>query len=361
MSVIKISCIDQVLTLTNAPVIASGGVREDFVQFTFCERWNGFEKTAVFVRDAEVYIERIDASGQCPVPYDVLAEAGRFRIGVFGINAEEVRRTTVYLEYTIQEGAVTSVADPEDPASIYEQVLAAAAGKQDPLTFDHTPTEGSTNPVTSAGVYNMGQDLTQYIDEGVAAAKADAQAAKDEIGAAAGQVWQNTEALVADARAYAESKVNEHAANPHAHVTQEKQDAWDQHVADAGLHLTAEEKNAVAAIPRLNTRLYSGAWAKGGVALRLDEVENYTLFLLDIEGSQSGLLVIKEGSRLRGGNVVTLTSGATQIETFNATISTSSSGTFLEYQKHACRVISASGAITTEVEDSAVLAIYGII
>lgn len=39
------------------------------------------------------------------------------------------------------------------------QMQAALAGKQDVLTFDTTPTQGSTNPVTSGGIYNVIGDI----------------------------------------------------------------------------------------------------------------------------------------------------------------------------------------------------------
>lgn len=39
-----------------------------------------------------------------------------------------------------------------------------ADGKQDKLTFDTTPTSGSTNPVTSGGVYEEFRELHEYVD-----------------------------------------------------------------------------------------------------------------------------------------------------------------------------------------------------
>lgn len=39
------------------------------------------------------------------------------------------------------------------------QMQAALAGKQDVLTFDTTPTQGSTNPVTSGGIYDVIGDI----------------------------------------------------------------------------------------------------------------------------------------------------------------------------------------------------------
>ena len=38
-------------------------------------------------------------------------------------------------------------------------------GKQDALTFDTTPTQGSTNPVTSGGIYNVIGDINTVLEE----------------------------------------------------------------------------------------------------------------------------------------------------------------------------------------------------
>ena len=38
-------------------------------------------------------------------------------------------------------------------------------GKQDALTFDTTPTQGSTNPVTSGGIYNVIGDINSVLEE----------------------------------------------------------------------------------------------------------------------------------------------------------------------------------------------------
>lgn len=37
--------------------------------------------------------------------------------------------------------------------------------KQDALTFDNAPTQGSTNPVTSGGIYNVIGDINTVLEE----------------------------------------------------------------------------------------------------------------------------------------------------------------------------------------------------
>ena len=59
----------------------------------------------------------------------------------------------VYLDHSGAE--IDACVDDVDAAKGTSASLAAAiAGKQDTLTFDSVPTDGSTNPVTSGGVYS---------------------------------------------------------------------------------------------------------------------------------------------------------------------------------------------------------------
>ena len=129
MSTIKIQCIDQTLTLTHTPVIASGGVSEDYVQFSFCSQWDGFAKTAVFWRsEEEAYHVLLDDTGTGLIPAEVLVEDGVLHFGVFGVNADQVRRTSEVLHYTVCQGAYVEGSQPADPTpSIYEQLLASYA------------------------------------------------------------------------------------------------------------------------------------------------------------------------------------------------------------------------------------------
>ena len=122
MSIIKASCTDQTLRLTNTPVIASGGVNEDTIKFEFCELWNGFVKTAVFYNDRSVSYQVLDMYDTCVVPAAALSEKGALHISVFGFNAEGVVRTSEVLRYEVVEGAVVSIPEPE--ASVYEQIMA---------------------------------------------------------------------------------------------------------------------------------------------------------------------------------------------------------------------------------------------
>lgn len=124
-TIIKVRCTDQVLTFENTPVIASGGLEEDFVSFAFCSKWDGLVKTAVFWRsEEEVYHVLLDEADSCPIPREVLAVEGVIYFGVFGVNEAGKQRTSEVLRYNIAKGAITEGTKPTDPTpDIYTQIL----------------------------------------------------------------------------------------------------------------------------------------------------------------------------------------------------------------------------------------------
>lgn len=125
-TIIKVRCTDQVLTFENTPVIASGGLEEDFVSFAFCSKWDGLVKTAVFWRsEEEVYHVLLDEADSCPIPREVLAVEGVIYFGVFGVSEAGKQRTSEVLRYNVAKGAITEGTKPTDPTpDIYTQILA---------------------------------------------------------------------------------------------------------------------------------------------------------------------------------------------------------------------------------------------
>lgn len=49
-TLIKAKVTDQTLEFTLKPMVASGGVNEDVIEFEFDELWDGFDMVAVFYR-----------------------------------------------------------------------------------------------------------------------------------------------------------------------------------------------------------------------------------------------------------------------------------------------------------------------
>lgn len=127
-SEIQVSCKDQLLKITDAPVLSSGGLNEVRVVFSFCEKWKGFAKTALFYREPEnVYYAVLDSNDTCVVPWEVYYEEGTFFFGVFG-EKDNTRRTSSIVRYKVKNGAITSEMLPSDPTpAVYDQIMALFA------------------------------------------------------------------------------------------------------------------------------------------------------------------------------------------------------------------------------------------
>lgn len=125
---IIVSCNDQALKITNAPVLAAGGLNEVRVVFNFCEKWVGFAKTAIFYRDEEeVYYAVLDENDTCIVPWEVCYEEGTFYFGVFG-EKNNTRRTSNVVRCKVKKGAITSDMMPSEPTpDVYDQIMAEVA------------------------------------------------------------------------------------------------------------------------------------------------------------------------------------------------------------------------------------------
>jgi hypothetical protein len=122
---IRVSCLDQRLIVTTAPVVASGGRNENAVEFAFCSLWDGFQKVASFWRDEDhVYSVLIEAD-RCVIPWEVLADEGEFFFSVYGVKGE-ITRTSHVVKYKVAKGAITDGTEVSDPTpEMYEQILAA--------------------------------------------------------------------------------------------------------------------------------------------------------------------------------------------------------------------------------------------
>ena len=125
MSELKVSVVDQVLKTTEAPVIASGGINEVKVIFTFCEKWDGFIKTALFYRDTDnVYYAVLDENDTCILPWEVCVEDGTFYFSVIG-EKEDTRRTSTVIRYKVGKGVIAEEMMPSEPtAEVYDQIIA---------------------------------------------------------------------------------------------------------------------------------------------------------------------------------------------------------------------------------------------
>jgi hypothetical protein len=127
MTQIKITATDQELNVTEAPVLASGGVNETEVVFTFDSTWTSYTtKTAVFFKkDSETAYHQLLSNSKATVPQEVLVDDGVLFIGVFGQASSTDVKTSSLIAYKVVKGAITTGISPIPPTStVYQQIIA---------------------------------------------------------------------------------------------------------------------------------------------------------------------------------------------------------------------------------------------
>lgn len=124
-TLIEVNCNDQDLKVVNGPLIASGGIHENFVAFTFCEKWAPFTKTAVFYQNPKKpYYAMLDSNNTCEIPHEVTDNPGYMYIGVFGVTGD-ITRTSKMIRYQVKQGAIIGESEPSDPTpEVWEQLIA---------------------------------------------------------------------------------------------------------------------------------------------------------------------------------------------------------------------------------------------
>lgn len=170
-TIIKLRCVDQVLAFETTPVIASGGLQEDFIQVSFCSKWTGLAKTAVFWRnEKDAYHVLLDENGRGHIPPEVLIDEGRVYFGVFGVDPAGKQRTSQVVGYNITKGAITEGTKPSDPTpELYTELLTQYAAivslytsKMDKVTG---ATAGNFAALTADGsLLDSGKSPTSFID-----------------------------------------------------------------------------------------------------------------------------------------------------------------------------------------------------
>lgn len=183
-TLIKVNCVDQQLFVSTPPLVASGGVNEDEVEFSFGPLWDGFVKTAVFYRDGGVVYHVLLSDDKATIPQEVLKDEGTLYFGVFGVK-DGVRRTSEVLRYKIKAGAITTGTTPPEPApDIYNQLLSKVTSAENKLTALETKVDNisvggrnllrDTNQGTANWDWSMqtgGKTVEEYLDGGVRAVK----------------------------------------------------------------------------------------------------------------------------------------------------------------------------------------------
>ena len=170
MSVIYASVKDQVLRITEAPTIASGGKDEVKIRFTFCEKWDGFAKTAVFSQNEKNFQMVLDRDDLCIVPWEVCQEPGTFYISVFG-SKDEVTRTTTRARYKVKQGAPVEGDEPSEPTqSVYDQIMSEVAAVRSEQENFIEDAEAAVN--ASVEVANQASDNANRVAQELTEARA---------------------------------------------------------------------------------------------------------------------------------------------------------------------------------------------
>lgn len=122
-TIIKAQVIDQAMRITSLPKLASGGAEEIRVEVTFCDKWDGMGKTAVFYRNKGKVYQVVMVNDACVIPYEVMTEPGKVYFGVVGVKGETVRTSEV-VALTVQQGSIIA-AVPVPLPDVYAQLLTA--------------------------------------------------------------------------------------------------------------------------------------------------------------------------------------------------------------------------------------------
>lgn len=197
-TIIKMKCTDQALEIIEAPVIASGGFKEDAILFEFCPLWDGFIKTATFyIKKGETYYAELDSDNTCIIPHEVLEKAGNIFFGVVGVNSDNITRTSEVIKYKIVQGAISEDHKPSDPTpDIYEQILARLNSiTTGGLIVDSALSPTSTNPIQNQTVYEAleGKASTkdvQGIQGNLEATREDLELVKNAVNSASASIQE---------------------------------------------------------------------------------------------------------------------------------------------------------------------------
>lgn len=126
----RLNVCNQKVTIKNHEALVSGSVNIYTAEFEFDSIWDEYSKVAVFVtktRENEVRREVTLAKNTCVIPWEVLENTGKLKVGVYGIK-ENKRLPTIYTDdEIILLGAEASEHTEEPTPGIVEQVIAQTA------------------------------------------------------------------------------------------------------------------------------------------------------------------------------------------------------------------------------------------
>lgn len=96
MSVIKVDCTDQTLTITEAPSIELEGTNT--IQFTFCPKWDGYTKTVYFNHSIDVSV----VEDSVTIPSGCIVNGGCFSFYVKGTKTGALDRSSDFFRCRVE-------------------------------------------------------------------------------------------------------------------------------------------------------------------------------------------------------------------------------------------------------------------
>ncbi len=150
---------DQVLTATILPKLACNNRKSVKLHVDFDAKWAEYAKSALFYTDKDptVYPEVL-SSGECTIPHEVLAEAGRLFITIQGINSSTGQlKSTTPISYKILPGTPSLVVSDPSP-SVYQKLLEAWVENESRISniiAHNNDTDGNTELIDAhKGLYD---------------------------------------------------------------------------------------------------------------------------------------------------------------------------------------------------------------
>jgi hypothetical protein len=273
------------------------------VVFSFCEKWKGFAKTALFYREPEnIYYAVLDSNDTCVVPWEVCYEEGTFFFGVFG-ERDNTRRTSSTVRYKVKNGAITSEMLPSDPTpAVYDQIMAMLAkAKEDQDTFlteagkvidlTHQATTAANNATEIA---NIATSMANTATGNANQATQNANAAASNANTQAGMATQATENAITATQ-------NANNAASDARIATEETNTARENIQQTASEVLTALSNAVFAPP-----IESSA---SGAVVAVNDASNYLLSGLTIYGKTTQNGTELETAGASGSIGVTVTDG----------------------------------------------------
>ena len=163
---IRLHADDQTLTVEQSELLVSGSVNVYQVQFSFSDRWEELDKTAVFQAWYHSWSVPLDGD-TCSIPWEALKKPGCvLRAGVYGTKGDQLILPTLWAEVgKIEPGAAPGDDTKPPTPGVYEQILAEANQARQLAQSVRDDADG--------GVFNGASAYQQAVGAGMGATEAE--------------------------------------------------------------------------------------------------------------------------------------------------------------------------------------------